>query len=177
MHIQTTIWIFRSECINVTHKKNDRPIVLTNHMFSIISEHGIEVKTTSTSSFVIFDRCIYTCLGSQLLCVWSDDIWNLSPNTQKWIHVFHNFFFPVSHSCLHLLLIQAPDKHGLTPLISACYENHIACVKLLLEKVGTLIWTRTTNASACTQICPDALHPSTHADVSEASCESRVLMR
>lgn len=34
------------------------------------------------------------------------------------------------------LSLQATDKHGLTPLICACLENHVACVKLLLEKVG-----------------------------------------
>lgn len=34
------------------------------------------------------------------------------------------------------LFLQATDKHGLTPLICACLENHVACVKLLLEKVG-----------------------------------------
>ncbi|TNM91619.1 myotrophin [Takifugu rubripes] len=30
--------------------------------------------------------------------------------------------------------VNATDKHGLTPLICACLENHVACVKLLLEK-------------------------------------------
>lgn len=30
------------------------------------------------------------------------------------------------------------DKHGLTPLMYACMEKHVACVKLLLEKVGAL---------------------------------------
>ncbi|KAM8739646.1 myotrophin [Acanthopagrus latus] len=30
--------------------------------------------------------------------------------------------------------VNAVDKHGLTPLMSACYENHISCVKVLLEK-------------------------------------------
>lgn len=35
-----------------------------------------------------------------------------------------------------LVFVQATDKHGLTPLICACLENHVACVKLLLEKVG-----------------------------------------
>ncbi|KAI4803040.1 hypothetical protein KUCAC02_006599 [Chaenocephalus aceratus] len=30
--------------------------------------------------------------------------------------------------------VNAPDKHGLTPLISACYEGHASCVKVLLEK-------------------------------------------
>lgn len=29
--------------------------------------------------------------------------------------------------------INAPDKHGLTPLMSACYEGHTSCVKILLE--------------------------------------------
>lgn len=37
------------------------------------------------------------------------------------------------------LPLQAVDKHGLTPLLSACYENHVSCAKVLLEKVGTLI--------------------------------------
>ncbi|XP_024147251.1 myotrophin [Oryzias melastigma] len=30
--------------------------------------------------------------------------------------------------------VNAKDKYGMTPLLSACYENHVACVKLLLEK-------------------------------------------
>lgn len=38
-----------------------------------------------------------------------------------------------------LVFVQATDKHGLTPLICACLENHVACVKLLLEKVGVVI--------------------------------------
>lgn len=38
-----------------------------------------------------------------------------------------------------VVFVQATDKHGLTPLICACLENHVACVKLLLEKVGALI--------------------------------------
>jgi len=29
---------------------------------------------------------------------------------------------------------NAPDKHGITPLLSATYEGHLSCVKLLLEK-------------------------------------------
>ncbi|XP_005740927.1 myotrophin [Pundamilia nyererei] len=35
--------------------------------------------------------------------------------------------------------INAPDKHGFTPLMTACFEGHLSCVKLLLEKVGALI--------------------------------------
>ncbi|KAG7225632.1 hypothetical protein INR49_005038 [Caranx melampygus] len=30
--------------------------------------------------------------------------------------------------------VNAPDKHGLTPLISACFEGHTSCVKVLLDK-------------------------------------------
>ncbi|XP_034529661.1 myotrophin [Notolabrus celidotus] len=30
--------------------------------------------------------------------------------------------------------INATDKHGFTPLICACYESNVACVKVLLEK-------------------------------------------
>uniref|UniRef100_A0AAQ6IDW6 Myotrophin n=1 Tax=Anabas testudineus TaxID=64144 RepID=A0AAQ6IDW6_ANATE len=30
--------------------------------------------------------------------------------------------------------INAPDKHGLTPLMAACFEDHLSCVKVLLEK-------------------------------------------
>uniref|UniRef100_A0A3Q2PWR2 Myotrophin n=1 Tax=Fundulus heteroclitus TaxID=8078 RepID=A0A3Q2PWR2_FUNHE len=33
--------------------------------------------------------------------------------------------------------VNATDKHGITPLISACYEGHLPCVKMLLEKVRT----------------------------------------
>uniref|UniRef100_A0AAZ3RVM0 Myotrophin n=1 Tax=Oncorhynchus tshawytscha TaxID=74940 RepID=A0AAZ3RVM0_ONCTS len=29
---------------------------------------------------------------------------------------------------------RAPDKHGITPLLSATYEGHLTCVKILLEK-------------------------------------------
>ncbi|XP_007445460.2 myotrophin, partial [Python bivittatus] len=31
--------------------------------------------------------------------------------------------------------INAPDKHSITPLLSAVYEDHMSCVKLLLSKV------------------------------------------
>lgn len=34
------------------------------------------------------------------------------------------------------LLPQVVDKHGQTPLMTAVLENHIDCVKLLLDKVG-----------------------------------------
>ncbi|XP_053719932.1 myotrophin [Synchiropus splendidus] len=30
--------------------------------------------------------------------------------------------------------IDVPDKHGFTPLITACFEGHVASVKALLEK-------------------------------------------
>ncbi|KAM4614934.1 myotrophin [Polymixia lowei] len=30
--------------------------------------------------------------------------------------------------------IDAPDKYGITPLLSAIYEGHVSCVKILLEK-------------------------------------------
>lgn len=36
------------------------------------------------------------------------------------------------------LLLQVTDSHGMTPLHMAVLENNIACVKLLLEKVGAL---------------------------------------
>ncbi|TKS90635.1 Myotrophin [Collichthys lucidus] len=35
--------------------------------------------------------------------------------------------------------VNASDKHNLTPLLTACFENHLSCVKVLLEKVGTLL--------------------------------------
>ncbi|RXN01079.1 Myotrophin [Acipenser ruthenus] len=31
--------------------------------------------------------------------------------------------------------VNAPDKHGITPLLSATYEGHVTCVKLLLSKL------------------------------------------
>ncbi|MBN3301141.1 MTPN protein, partial [Amia calva] len=31
--------------------------------------------------------------------------------------------------------VNAPDKHNITPLLSATYEGHIECVKILLSKV------------------------------------------
>ncbi|MGH0163225.1 UNVERIFIED_CONTAM: hypothetical protein FKN15_057713 [Acipenser sinensis] len=37
--------------------------------------------------------------------------------------------------------INAPDKHGITPLLSATYEGHVTCVKLLLSKVLLLCFT------------------------------------
>nr|XP_056703402.1 myotrophin-like [Euleptes europaea] len=30
--------------------------------------------------------------------------------------------------------VNAPDKHSITPLLSAVYEDHLSCVKLLLSK-------------------------------------------
>ncbi|KAL8222383.1 UNVERIFIED_CONTAM: hypothetical protein K2H54_075920 [Gekko kuhli] len=30
--------------------------------------------------------------------------------------------------------VNAPDKHSITPLLSAVYEDHVSCVKLLLSK-------------------------------------------
>ncbi|XP_010176608.2 myotrophin, partial [Antrostomus carolinensis] len=32
--------------------------------------------------------------------------------------------------------INAPDKHNITPLLSAVYEGHVSCVKLLLSKMS-----------------------------------------
>lgn len=78
-------------------------------------------------------------------------------------------FFSVC--CLFLslpLLPQAPDKHGFTPLMSACFEGHVSCVKLLLEKVGTVIWAF---IHVCTKKCTGVFHPLVHADVSEVPCE------
>uniref|UniRef100_A0A8C7QB63 Myotrophin n=1 Tax=Oncorhynchus mykiss TaxID=8022 RepID=A0A8C7QB63_ONCMY len=40
--------------------------------------------------------------------------------------------------------VNAPDKHGITPLLSATYEGHLTCVKILLEKV-----TPHTHAQSC----------------------------
>uniref|UniRef100_A0A8I5NKW7 Myotrophin n=1 Tax=Papio anubis TaxID=9555 RepID=A0A8I5NKW7_PAPAN len=34
--------------------------------------------------------------------------------------------------------INAPDKHHITPLLSAVYEGHVSCVKLLLSKVRSI---------------------------------------
>lgn len=34
-----------------------------------------------------------------------------------------------------IFILQAVDSHGITPLLSAIYEGHKECVKLLLTKV------------------------------------------
>uniref|UniRef100_A0A8C0VXL6 Myotrophin n=1 Tax=Castor canadensis TaxID=51338 RepID=A0A8C0VXL6_CASCN len=34
--------------------------------------------------------------------------------------------------------INAPDKHHITPLLSAVYEGHVSCVKLLLSKISMM---------------------------------------
>lgn len=36
------------------------------------------------------------------------------------------------------IISQAPDKHHITPLLSAVYEGHVSCVKLLLSKVRSI---------------------------------------
>ncbi|KAG7257531.1 hypothetical protein CRUP_008162 [Coryphaenoides rupestris] len=44
---------------------------------------------------------------------------------------------------LEYLLSQgadAPDKHGLTPLLSAIYEGHLSCVRILLAKGADKDW-------------------------------------
>jgi len=33
------------------------------------------------------------------------------------------------------LLLQVKDCNGMTPLLSAIYEGHVECVRLLLQKV------------------------------------------
>ncbi|CAL8339778.1 unnamed protein product [Arctogadus glacialis] len=38
--------------------------------------------------------------------------------------------------------VNAPDKHGLTPLLSAIYEGHLSCVRILLEKGRVVIMGR-----------------------------------
>lgn len=58
---------------------------------------------------------------------------------------------------------QAPDKHGLTPLISACFEGHTSCVKVLLEKVGAFIFNRASAHTSHTGFPP----ASAPVDVSE----------
>ncbi|KAK7895539.1 hypothetical protein WMY93_020864 [Mugilogobius chulae] len=30
--------------------------------------------------------------------------------------------------------VNAQDKHGITPLLAACYEEHVSCVKILLAE-------------------------------------------
>lgn len=96
--------------------------------FLIISGHDKgEVKPLPHRSLFSYLFLIkggmWPCVGSGL-CLWSADIWSFSVS----------LLFFVSHP----RPLQAPDKHGLTPLISACFENHLSCVKLLLAKVGTL---------------------------------------
>uniref|UniRef100_A0A3B4GQI2 Myotrophin-like n=1 Tax=Pundamilia nyererei TaxID=303518 RepID=A0A3B4GQI2_9CICH len=67
--------------------------------------------------------------------------------------------------------INAPDKHGFTPLMTACFEGHLSCVKLLLEKVGALIAFMYAYVSICTKECTGVFHPLVHADVSVVPCE------
>lgn len=50
-----------------------------------------------------------------------------------------------------LVFVQATDKHGMTPLVCACYENQVACVKLLLEKVGVVLAHLATSADELTR--------------------------
>ncbi|KAF6777985.1 hypothetical protein AHF37_02416 [Paragonimus kellicotti] len=35
--------------------------------------------------------------------------------------------------------INCPDKYGVTPLLAAVYEDHVACAKLLLNKGAKLL--------------------------------------
>lgn len=36
------------------------------------------------------------------------------------------------------LIFQKPDKHGISPLLAAVWENHLEAVKLLLSKVSII---------------------------------------
>ena len=37
----------------------------------------------------------------------------------------------------NLLSLQASDKYGITPLLTAIFEGHEKCVKLLLDNVSS----------------------------------------
>ncbi len=47
----------------------------------------------------------------------------------------NNLFERISFYYLTIFIIQSKDKFGLTPLLAAIYEDHIDCVKYLLEQV------------------------------------------
>ncbi|XP_045928169.1 myotrophin [Micropterus dolomieu] len=67
--------------------------------------------------------------------------------------------------------VNAPDKHGLTPLISACFEGHLSCVKVLLEKVGTFFeHAQIIHLNLRTEVL-GVLHHSVPVDLSVALCE------
>lgn len=51
------------------------------------------------------------------------------------VHAGYTFLFAVP---FFYFLIQAEDKYGITPLLTAIFEGHANCVKALLEKVGSL---------------------------------------
>uniref|UniRef100_A0A8D1G862 Myotrophin n=2 Tax=Sus scrofa TaxID=9823 RepID=A0A8D1G862_PIG len=63
--------------------------------------------------------------------------------------------------------INAPDKHHITPLLSAVYEGHVSCVKLLLSKgdQGTELKTLSPGAlleeDSCPGERPDLCHMAT----------------
>ena len=40
--------------------------------------------------------------------------------------------------CLLLSSIQLPDKHGITALLAAVYEDHEECVRVLVSSVSLL---------------------------------------
>ena len=46
--------------------------------------------------------------------------------------------------CIAIILFlhfkQKEDKHGITPILAAIWENHISAVKLLLAKVGSFVF-------------------------------------
>ena len=48
--------------------------------------------------------------------------------------------------------LQLPDRHGITPLLAAIYEDHEECVKFLIEKVCSYMCV-CTHACVCVRAC------------------------
>jgi len=59
----------------------------------------------------------------------------------------------IKYLCSKGVKLDAPDKHGITPILAAIWEGHAACVKYLLD-----------NGAGKTGTCPDG---SSYVDAAE----------